>query len=95
MPRIEAKTNYIFERVRDPSLFIKNGMRQRVKGHRLVGKPSTFKTVHSGGHLITIGRLKSTGKTAAQRILHPIREAGYAGGPHKFRCKNGLCRRLR
>lgn len=94
MPRIEAKTNFIYERVRDPSLFIHNGMRRRVKGKLLKTKPSTFKTVHSGGHLITIGRLKSTGKTAAQRILHPIREA-HGGSDHKFSCHNGLCRRLR
>ncbi len=94
MPRIEAKTNFIYERVRDPSLFIKNGMRKRGKGHRLIGKPSTFKTVPSGDHLITIGKLKSTGKVRAQRILHPIREAR-PGSQHRFSCKNGLCRRLR
>lgn len=88
MPRIEVTHSYIIERVRDPALFMAKGMRRR-------GRPSKFKTVHSRtrSHLITVGRLKSTGKIKAQRILHPRREM--RGPSKKFVCHDKTCKRLR
>lgn len=90
MPGAEESKNFIVERIRDPRLFIRGGMRKGLT------KRSTFKTIRpypGSDHRVTIGRLKTTGKTAIQRKLHPKSEAHGRG--RKFECRDGRCRRLR